>query len=81
VLAERDYRLFMLGYSASLAGSAMVPVALTFAVLNEGHGTADVGYVLAAETVPSSRCCWSGGWLPTGSGGAQPCSPRMPVVW
>ena len=31
---------------------AMVPVALTFAVLNEGHGTADVGYVLAAETVP-----------------------------
>jgi hypothetical protein len=30
----------------------MVPVALTFAVLNEGHGTADVGYVLAAETVP-----------------------------
>ena len=52
VLAERDYRLFVLGYSASLAGSAMVPVALTFAVLNEGHGTADVGYVLAAETVP-----------------------------
>ncbi len=52
VLAERDYRLFVLGYSASLAGSAMVPVALTFAVLNEEHGTADVGYVLAAETVP-----------------------------
>ena len=52
VLAERDYRLFVLGYSASLAGSAMVPVALTFAVLNEGHDTADVGYVLAAETVP-----------------------------
>jgi MFS family permease len=52
VLAERDYRLFVLGYSASLAGSAMVPVALTFAVLNEGHSTADVGYVLAAETVP-----------------------------
>ncbi len=30
----------------------MVPVALTFAVLNERHGTADVGYVLAAQTVP-----------------------------
>ncbi len=30
----------------------MVPVALTFAVLNQGRGTADVGYVLAAETVP-----------------------------
>ncbi len=51
-LPSADYRLFVLGYSASLAGSAMVPVALTFAVLNEGHGTADVGYVLAAETVP-----------------------------
>jgi hypothetical protein len=35
VLADRDYRLFVLGYSASLAGSAMVQVALTFAVLNE----------------------------------------------
>ena len=35
MLAERDYRLFVLGYSASLAGSAMVQVALTFAVLNE----------------------------------------------
>jgi MFS family permease len=52
VLRERNFRLFFSGYSASLSGSAMVPVALTFAVLNEGHGATDVGYVLAAETVP-----------------------------
>lgn len=52
VLRERNFRLFFSGYSASLFGSAMVPVALTFAVLNEGHGATDVGYVLAAETVP-----------------------------
>jgi MFS family permease len=52
VLAERNFRLFFLGYVTSLVGSAMVPVALTFAVLNEGDGTTDVGYVLAAETIP-----------------------------
>src|SRR5262245_37389631 len=30
----------------------MVPVALTFAVLDRGGGTTAVGYVLGAETVP-----------------------------
>jgi MFS family permease len=52
VLAERDFRLFFIGYSTSLAGSAMVPVALAFAVLQAGRGPADVGYVLAAQTLP-----------------------------
>jgi MFS family permease len=52
VLAERDFRLFFTGYSTSLVGAAMVPVALTFAVLQEGRPASDVGYVLAAETVP-----------------------------
>ncbi len=52
VFGERDFRLFFTGYTTSLVGAAMVPVALTFAVLQEGRSTADVGYVLAAETVP-----------------------------
>lgn len=52
VLSERNFRLFFIGYAASVIGSAMVPVALTFAVLARGGGAADVGYVLAAETVP-----------------------------
>ena len=52
VLGERNFRLFFTGYITSLAGSAMVPVALTFAVLDQGEGTAAVGYVLGAETVP-----------------------------
>ena len=52
VLDERNFRLFFAGYMTSLVGSAMVPVALTFAVLNQGDGTAAVGYVLGAETVP-----------------------------
>lgn len=52
VLAERDFRLFFIGYTTSIVGAAMVPVALTFAVLDTGRGIADVGYVLTAETVP-----------------------------
>jgi MFS family permease len=52
VLGDRNFRLFFVGYTASLFGSAMVPVALTFAVLDQGDGTADVGFVLAAEAVP-----------------------------
>ena len=52
VLAERDFRLFFTGYLTSFFGSQMVPVAVTFAVLNNGGTAADVGYVLAAETVP-----------------------------
>jgi MFS family permease len=51
-LGERNFRLFFTGYVTSLVGSAMVPVALTFAVLDQGDGTAAVGYVLGAETVP-----------------------------
>jgi MFS family permease len=52
VLAERDFRLFFTGYTTSLTGSTMVPVALAFAVLETGHGAADVGFVLAAQTLP-----------------------------
>ena len=44
-------RLFFIGQTASQIGSGMAPVAIVFAVL--AHGTAsDVGYVLAAGTVP-----------------------------
>lgn len=50
-LEDRNFRLFFIGQSASQIGSGMAPVAIVFAVL--AHGTAsDVGYVLAAQTVP-----------------------------
>ncbi|TLU70919.1 MFS transporter [Lichenicoccus roseus] len=52
VLRERDCRLFFIGFTASLAGSSMVPVALSFVVLKGGHGSGAVGAVLAAETIP-----------------------------
>jgi MFS family permease len=52
LLGERDFRRFLIGYLTSRVGSAMVPVALTFAVLDQGRGIRQVSYVLAAETVP-----------------------------
>jgi hypothetical protein len=51
-LRERNLRLFLIGYTSSLVGSAMVPVALVFAVLDSGHGTGALGVVLAAQTIP-----------------------------
>jgi MFS family permease len=50
-LRERNFRLFFIGQSASQIGSGMAPVAIVFAVLAHGNAS-DVGYVLAAETIP-----------------------------
>ena len=61
LLAERNFRLFFVAYATSIVGSAMVPVALTFAVLNEGYRIADVSYVLAGETVPLVALLMLGG--------------------
>lgn len=62
-LAEPPFRRFLAGYATSLVGATMVPVALTFAVLGEGYGTDEVGYVLAAETVPLVVLLLAGGVL------------------
>jgi len=51
-LCERNFRIFLAGYTASLVGSTMVPVALSFAVLDQGRPATDVGYVLAADSIP-----------------------------
>jgi MFS family permease len=63
VLAERDFRLFFTGYAASVLGISMVPVALTFAVLQQGGSVSDVGYVLAAQTIPLVALLLFGGVL------------------
>lgn len=60
-LADRDFALFFLGYSISLTGGGMVPVALTFAILGQGYGAAGVGFVLAAETAAMIACLLVGG--------------------
>src|SRR5258708_2041604 len=49
-LREREFRLLFAGRTISMAGSAMAPVALAFAVLNTLNGSAtDIGIVLAAR--------------------------------
>jgi MFS family permease len=53
-LREREFRLLFLGRTISMAGSAMAPVALAFAVLNTLHGSAtQLGIVLAARQIPT----------------------------
>ena len=50
-LRERNFRLLFIGQTASQIGTGMAPVAIVFAVL--AHGSVeDVGYVLAAQTIP-----------------------------
>jgi MFS family permease len=51
-LGEREYRLFFLGQTTSLLGDGMVGVALSFAVLDLTGSVADLGYVLAAASLP-----------------------------
>lgn len=51
-LQERDFRLFFCGQTASLLGDGMVPVALSFAVLNLTGSVTDLGFVLAARSLP-----------------------------
>ena len=50
-LRERNFRLFFIGQTTSQIGTGMAPVAIAFAVLAHGNAS-DVGYVLAAGTVP-----------------------------
>jgi MFS family permease len=52
VLGERNFRRFFIGQSASLLGDGMVGVALAFAVLDLTGSPADLGYVLAARSIP-----------------------------
>jgi MFS family permease len=51
-LAERDFRLFFVGQTASTLGSAFASVALAFAVLQTTGSVGDVGFALAATRVP-----------------------------
>src|SRR5918912_2354288 len=51
-LRERNFRLFFLGQATSQLGTGMVPVALSWAVLELTGSVSDLGFVLAAQTVP-----------------------------
>lgn len=61
--AERNFRIFYVGYTTSLLGSAMAAIALTFAVLGVGGSPADLGFVFAANVVPQVLVMIGGGVL------------------
>ncbi|MGZ4333335.1 MAG: MFS transporter [Gaiellaceae bacterium] len=50
-LREREFRLLFAGRTISVAGSAMAPIALAFAVLGLTGSTADLGIVLAVRQI------------------------------
>ena len=51
-LGRRDFRLLFLGRTTSFIGNAFANVALAFAVLDLTGSKADLGYVLAARSIP-----------------------------
>src|SRR6202035_4699504 len=63
VLRVRDFRLFYVGYSASLLGTAMSSVAIAFAVLGDGGTATGLGLVFAANIVPMVAFMLFGGAL------------------
>jgi MFS family permease len=60
-LAQRDFRNVFLASAVSQVGDQMVPVALSFAVLDLTGSVSDLGYVLAAGTIPLVALLLAGG--------------------
>jgi MFS family permease len=58
---QREFRLLFLGRTTSFVGSAFANVALAFAVLELTGSKADLGYVLAARSVPQVIFLLAGG--------------------
>jgi hypothetical protein len=84
VFALTSFRWFFWGRTISMLGSAMTPVALAFAVLQARRGPELLGYVMAAEILPTVLMLLVGGsvadryrrdrllqWGSVGSGCAQ----------
>ena len=71
VLHERDFRLLFTGQVVSQLGDSITPVALAFAILDLTGRAADLGYVLAARSVPLVAFLLVGGCSPTASRDAR----------
>ena len=52
VLGERNFGLLFFGQAASAFGDRLAPIALAFAVLDLTGSASDLGFVLAAQTLP-----------------------------
>jgi MFS family permease len=62
-LAHREFRLLFAGQVVSLAGSALAPVALAFAIFDLTGSASDLGLVLAAAWLPQVAFVLVGGVL------------------
>lgn len=60
-LKERPFRLLWLGRTGSSIGDALIPVALSFAVLRIGGGSSGLGIVLASWTIGRAGFTVAGG--------------------
>ncbi|MFC6086528.1 MFS transporter [Sphaerisporangium aureirubrum] len=60
-LKERNFRFLFISQSVSGLGDAIVPVALAFALLDQTHSAADLGYVLGAQAVAKVVFLLAGG--------------------
>ena len=60
-LGQRPFRLLFLGRTTSFVGSAFANIALAFAVLELTGSKADLGYVLAARSIPTVIFLLAGG--------------------
>jgi MFS family permease len=60
-LREREFRLLFAGRTVSIVGNSFASVALAFAVLDVTGSKADLGYVLAARSVPQVLFLLAGG--------------------
>lgn len=61
LLREPNFALFFAAFSISTAGTAAVPVALSFALLSNGYSASAVGTVLAAQATPMVLLMLAGG--------------------
>ena len=61
VLRGRDFHLLLAGQTLSNFGSALVPVALAFAVLDLTGSATDLGLVLLASRLPNMVLVLTGG--------------------
>jgi len=65
LFGERDFRVFFTGYATSLVGSAMAPIAITFALLDRGASPARRSRPRSGRRRSRSTCrrsTWPG-WL------------------
>lgn len=60
-LRERNFLLLFIGQSVSKLGNALVPVALTFALLENTHSAADLSYVLGSQSAAQVAFLLAGG--------------------